>query len=493
MSAPALPSRVLVANRGEIALRVARSCHAAGVEVAAVFSEHDRAAPHVLAAELAAPVDSYLDGEAVIAAAQAMGCDAVHPGYGFLSENAGFARAVTAAGLVWIGPPPEAMETMGSKTAARAAMEAAGVPVVPGSGAASASELAAAAKAMGFPVLIKASAGGGGKGMTRVDSAEGFERVAAQTAAEAERAFGDGTIYLEKLVERPRHVEIQVFADKHGHCVSLGERECSIQRRHQKIVEESPSPAVDEALRARLGEAAVAAAEAVSYEGAGTIEFLLGDDGAFYFLEMNTRLQVEHPVTEWVTGLDLVRLQLEVACGGELPPEAREPEMRGWSIECRVYAEDPGAGHLPQAGPVLVLREPSGPGLRIDSALREGLDVTVHYDPMLAKVSTWGRTRLEAIERMREALARFVVLGLRTNIDHLRDVVCHEAFVAGELTTAFLDEHMPAWQPAAPEASSLAATVLPSRTAAATRGQAGPSIADPWLSASGFRIGEGAS
>jgi len=486
-----LPRRVLVANRGEIALRVARTCSGAGVEVATVFTEHDREAPHVLSAGRSTPVDSYLDGEAVIAAAQAMNCDAVHPGYGFLSENAAFARAVVAAGLTWIGPPPEAMETMGSKIAARAAMQAAGVPVVPGCDAAEPAALAKRAESVGFPLLIKASAGGGGKGMTRVDSADGFERLAAQTSAEAERLFGEGTIYLERLVERPRHIEIQVFADKHGNCVSFGERECSIQRRHQKIVEESPSPAVDETLRRRLGEAAVAAAKAVSYEGAGTVEFLLGEDGDFFFLEMNTRLQVEHPVTEWVTGLDLVRLQLEVACGVELPPEALDPQLRGWSIECRVYAEDPGAGFLPQAGPVLVLREPSGPGLRIDSALREGLDVTVHYDPMLAKVSTFGRNRQEAIERMSEALSRYVILGLRTNLDHLQDVIAHEAFRSGDVTTAFLDEHLPDWQGSEPGDAALAATALPSGAAAARTGASGPSIADPWLSGSGFRIGEG--
>ena len=493
MSAP-LPRRVLVANRGEIALRVARSCRAAGVDVAAVFTEHDREAPHVLGASRARAVDSYLDSAAILEAAKALEADAIHPGYGFLAENPDFARAVKAAGLTWIGPPAEAMETMGSKTAARAAMEAAGVPVVPGCPAGTPKELAAAAESVGFPLLIKASAGGGGKGMTRVDSPEGFERVVRQTAAEAERAFGDGTVYLEKLVERPRHVEIQVFADTHGHCVSLGERECSIQRRHQKIVEESPSPAVDADLRLKLGEAAVAAAKAVAYEGAGTIEFLLGADGSFYFLEMNTRLQVEHPVTEWVTGLDLVRMQLEVACGGTLPAEALEPRLQGWSIECRVYAEDPAAGHLPQAGRVLVLREPSGPGIRIDSAMREGLEVSVHYDPLIAKLSTWGRSRREAAERMDEALSRYVVLGLKTNIDHLRSVVMHEAFLAGDLTTAFLDEHLADWAAPPPSEAALAATALPTRAAASgTGGGGGRRIADPWQSGSGFRIGGGAS
>jgi acetyl/propionyl-CoA carboxylase alpha subunit len=492
VSGPTLPRRVLVANRGEIALRIARTCRAAGVEVAAVHTEPDREAPHVLGASWARAVESYLDGPGLVEAAGALGCDAVHPGYGFLAENADFARAVRQAGLTWIGPPPEAMETMGSKTEARAAMEAAGVPVVPGCPAASPAELRAAAERIGFPVLVKAAAGGGGKGMTRVDDAEVMERVARQASEEARRSFGDGAVYLEKLVDRPRHVEIQVFADRHGHCVSLGERECSIQRRHQKIVEESPSPAVDPRLRRDLGDAAVAAAEAVGYEGAGTVEFLLAPDGAFYFLEMNTRLQVEHPVTEWVTGLDLVRLQLEVACGAELPPEALKPSLNGWAIECRLYAEDPAAGHLPQAGPVLVLREPSGPGLRIDSALREGVDVTVHYDPLLAKVSTWGRTRHEAAERMHEALSRYVILGLRTNVSHLQDVVAHPAFLAGDLSTAFLDEHLADWRPPEPGPAALAATALPTRAGSGRSGSAaGPRVLDPWLSGSGFRLGQG--
>jgi acetyl/propionyl-CoA carboxylase alpha subunit len=385
------------------------------------------------------------------------------------------------------------MEVMGSKTAARRAMVAAGVPVVPGSAAGGPAVLERAAEAIGYPVLVKASGGGGGKGMTIVREAGDFTRAVLRAAAEARRSFGDATVYLEKLIERPRHVEIQVFADDHGHCVSLGERECSIQRRHQKIVEEAPSPVVDAALRERLGRAAVRAAEAVGYRGAGTVELLLSQEGEFWFLEMNTRLQVEHPVTECVTGLDLVRLQLDVAAGSPLPAAALEPTLRGWAIEARVYAEDPAAGHLPQAGPLLAVREPQGPGVRVDSGVAEGGEVSVHYDPLLAKVIGWGADRDEAIDRLRDALARHVILGVRTNLEHLQAILGHPAFREGRLSTAFLDEHLSGW-PGAQEVpdAALAATVLPVGRAAAGRGSqrgAQHGASDPWATLTGFRVG----
>jgi len=488
-----LPRRVLIANRGEIAVRITRSCHAAGVEVVAVFDENDGASPHLLVADRAVGVAGYLDADGLITVAREHGCDAVHPGYGFLSENRDFAAAVQDAGLIWIGPPAAAMRVMGGKDTARAAMQDAGVPVVPGAEPGSADDLAAAAEALGYPVFLKAVAGGGGKGMAIVTEEESLRRLYRQASEEAERSFGNGAVYLERVVEHPRHIEIQVFADAHGHTVALGERECSIQRRHQKIIEETPSPAVDAALRKRMSAAAVAAATAVGYVGAGTVEFLVDSQGTFYFLEMNTRLQVEHPVTEWITGLDLVRLQLEVAAGAPLPPEAIDPSFLGHSIECRIYAEDPAAGYLPQSGRLLLVREPSGPGVRIDSALAEGQEVTIHFDPMLAKLSTWGRDRDSALARMAEALRRFVVLGVTTNIDHLQAVLAHPSFVAGDLSTAFLQEHLPDWTGSAPTpALALAATALAERFGAGrSSGTGGPNAAtryDPWDLSSGLRL-----
>ena len=496
MSAP-LPRRVLVANRGEIAVRITRTCHACGVQVVAVYTEQDAASPHILAADRALLVASYVDPDALIEAARTGGADAVHPGYGFLAESAAFATAVQDAGLLWIGPPPEAIAAMGSKVRARATMRAAGVPVVPGSDAGDADALAAAAAALGYPVLLKAVAGGGGKGMAIVHDEAALRRAFRQARDEAERSFGDGAVYLEKLILRPRHVEVQVFADMHGNTVALGERECSIQRRHQKIVEESPSPAVDAALRQRMSAAAVAAARAVGYVGAGTVEFLLDERRHFYFLEMNTRLQVEHPVTEWTTGLDLVRLQLEVAAGGTLPPEALEPRFVGHALECRIYAEDPAAGFLPQSGRLLLVREPTGPGIRVDSALAEGQEITIHFDPMLAKISTWGRGRAESIARMREALRRFVLLGVRTNIDHLQDLLATDAFAAGRLHTGFLDEYLPDWAPPAQvpplvlAATALAERFAAGRTAAAEApaATAGREVFDPWETLAAFRVG----
>jgi acetyl-CoA carboxylase biotin carboxylase subunit len=448
--------RLLIANRGEIALRIVRACRELDIEAVAVYSDADAAAPHVRAADRAvrigpaAPSDSYLAIGAIVDAARASGADAVHPGYGFLSERAAFADACTRAGLVFVGPPASAIEAMGSKIGARALMERAGVPVVPGRTPTDQTDagIRVAATAIGFPVLIKASAGGGGKGMRTARDLSSLAEAVPAARREAQAAFGDGALYVERLIERPRHVEIQVFADAHGNAVHLFERECSVQRRHQKVIEESPSPVLTPALRARMGAAAVAAARGAGYVNAGTIEFLLDDQGGtgdaarFYFLEMNTRLQVEHPVTEAVTGTDLVRVQLHVAAGGRLPWLQADLGQRGHAIECRVYAEDPASGFLPQAGPLLVYREPSGPGIRVDSGVEQGADVPVHYDPMLAKLIASGETREAAIARATAALRAFPVLGVRTNIAFLINVLRHPAFAAGEIHTGFIDQHL---------------------------------------------------
>jgi len=447
-------TRVLVANRGEIALRVIRACREMGIETVAVASDADATARHVRAADAAVRVgpppaaESYLNIPALIAAARTSGADAVHPGYGFLSERAAFARACVDAGLIFIGPPADAIERMGSKIGARTLMEQAGVPVVPGRTPADQSDagIAAAADAIGFPVLVKASAGGGGKGMRAAHDAATLAEAIPSARREAQAAFGDGTLYVERLIQRPRHIEIQVFADAHGNAVHLFERECSIQRRHQKIVEESPSPVLTPAVRGRMGKAAVAAATSAGYRNAGTIEFLLegaGDAAKFYFLEMNTRLQVEHPVTEMVTGTDLVRAQLLVASGRPLPWRQEDLAQRGHAIECRVYAEDPSSGFLPQAGPLALYREPDGPGIRIDSGVEEGTAVPVQYDPMLAKLIASGETRDAAIARAVAALRQFPILGVRTNVAFLIRTLEHPAFRAGDLHTGFVDEHLP--------------------------------------------------
>jgi 3-methylcrotonyl-CoA carboxylase alpha subunit len=446
-------TRLLVANRGEIALRVIRACREIGIETVAIYSDADAGARHVRAADVAVRVgpapasESYLNIAAVIGAARAAGADAVHPGYGFLSERAAFAGACAAAGLVFVGPPAAAIERMGSKIGARALMDEAGVPLVPGRTPKDQTDrgVAAAAQAIGFPVLVKASAGGGGKGMRDARDAKELADAIPAARREAMAAFGDGTLYVERLIERPRHVEVQIFADDHGNAVHLFERECSIQRRHQKIVEESPSPALTPAVRERMGAAAVTAARTAGYRNAGTIEFLLegeGDAARFYFLEMNTRLQVEHPVTELVTGTDLVRAQLTVAMGRPLPWRQEDLRQRGHAIECRVYAEDPANGFLPQAGLLRLYREPSGPGIRVDSGVEEGTGVPVQYDPMLAKLIAYGETRDQAIARAAAALRGFPILGVRTNVPFLINVLQHPMFRAGRLHTGFVDEHL---------------------------------------------------
>ncbi len=442
-------SCILVANRGEIACRIMRTARALGIRTVAVHSDADADSPHVAQADVAvhlpgnSPADTYLRGELLVAAARAAGADAVHPGYGFLSERAGFAQEVLDAGLVWIGPSPAAIAAMGSKLASKDLMRNAGVPVLPGATVrhGETDALIAAARDIGYPVLVKASAGGGGRGMRVVRAEADLVAAVEGATSEAASAFGDGTVFLERYVEGSRHVEVQVMADAHGACVSLFERECSIQRRHQKIIEESPSPAVSPGLRARLGQAAVAAASAVAYVGAGTVEFLLDADGEFFFLEMNTRLQVEHPVTELVTGLDLVALQISVAEGHALHHEALSPHLNGHAIEARLYAEDPTHGYLPSTGTIHRFAVPERPHLRVDSGIVDGSVVSPFYDPMLAKVIVWAPTRTEAIRALAGALADSRIHGVVTNRNQLVEVLRHPEFVAGNTDTGFLERH----------------------------------------------------
>ncbi|MDH5294593.1 MAG: ATP-grasp domain-containing protein, partial [Acidimicrobiia bacterium] len=444
-------TKLLVANRGEIARRVFRTARAMGISTVAIFSDPDSDAPFVAEADEAiaiggaSPADSYLRVDAVLDAARRAGADALHPGYGFLAENADFAQAVIDAGLTWVGPSPAAIRSMGSKLESKRLMVEAGVPTLASVDVTGMepSQVAEAGLDIGYPILVKASAGGGGKGMRIVRDAGDLVDAVAGARREAASAFGDDTVFLERYLDAPRHVEIQVFGDSLGNIVSLFERECSIQRRHQKIVEESPSPAVDEDLRRRMGEAAVAAARAVDYVGAGTVEFLL-QDGEFSFLEMNTRLQVEHPVTELITGLDLVRLQLLVAQGAPLPSEALSPTITGHAIEVRLYAEDAANSFLPVTGTIHRFRFPEMTGLRVDSGVEDGSEISVHYDPMLAKVIVWAPTRVEAAATLASALSRAEIQGSITNRNLLANVLRHPEFVAGATDTHFLERHDPA-------------------------------------------------
>jgi len=440
---------VLIANRGEIALRIARTCRAMGIRTVAVYSDADAGAPHARACDLAIRIgpppvrDSYLRIEAIVEAAQSVGAQAIHPGYGFLSENAAFAEACAAAGIAFVGPPPAAMRVMGDKIAAKKTVEAAGVPTVAGylGGEQSIAALTEQAKRIGLPILVKAAAGGGGKGMRLVTEGGAFADSAAAAKREAQAAFGDDTVFLERFLSKPRHIEIQILADAHGRCISLGERECSIQRRHQKVLEETPSTAVSPALREQLGHAAVRAASAVGYRNAGTVEFMLDASGAFYFLEMNTRLQVEHPITELVTGVDLVRAQLLIAAGHDLPLRGEDASPRGHAIEVRIYAEDAENDFLPSTGRITHFELPEGPGIRNDAGVETGSIVTADYDPMLAKLIVYDRTRDAAIERLKAALDEYLVGGVTTNIPFLRWIAGHPAFAAGATTTAFIADH----------------------------------------------------
>jgi len=443
-------SKVLVANRGEIAVRVIRACRELGIATVAIYSEADREALHVRLADEAHPCgpaparESYLQAERVVAIARRTGADALHPGYGFLAENGDFADLCAAEGIRFIGPSGAAIRAMGDKLASRRIVEGAGVAVVPGTREplddAGAVE---AARALGFPVMVKASAGGGGRGLRRVTDEASLCKALPRARSEAKSAFGDDRLYLEKALERPRHIEVQILADGVGRRVHLFERECSIQRRHQKLVEEAPAAGLDPALREALGEAARAAAQAVAYEGAGTCEFLLDASGSFYFLEMNTRIQVEHAITEEITGVDLVQAMIRIAAGEPLAFDASGPAIRGHAIEARIYAEDPEKGFLPSPGTVAAWRPPTGPGIRVDTGIAAGDVISVHYDPLLAKLVAWGSDRDEAIERLRAALDALVLEGPRTTLPFHRWLVRHEAFRAGDVDTGFVDTH---WQ-----------------------------------------------
>jgi acetyl-CoA carboxylase biotin carboxylase subunit len=442
--------KILIANRGEIACRVIRACREMNIATVAVYSDADAEALHVRMADEAynigppPSVESYLRGDKIIDIANRTGSRAIHPGYGFLSENAGFVREVMAAGIAFIGPPPEAMEAMGGKISARKIAIAAGVPVVPGTTEplTSFDEARETAARMGYPVMLKASAGGGGKGMRLVESEAELKSALDNAQSEARASFGDDAVYIEKAIVRPRHIEIQVFSDTHGNHVHLGERECSIQRRHQKVIEEAPSPINSAELRAAMGACAVKVAAAVDYVGAGTVEFLVSDiDKSFYFLEMNTRLQVEHPVTELVTGIDLVREQIRVAAGDPLSFSQDDIVLQGHAIECRVYAEDPANDFMPSPGRITRLRLPQGPGVRDDGGVYEGAEVSIYYDPMISKFATYGRDRGEAIDRMRRGLAEYDVGGIKTTLPFFRGVMDDKEFIEGRLDTGFISRY----------------------------------------------------
>ncbi|NOX61578.1 MAG: acetyl-CoA carboxylase biotin carboxylase subunit [Chloroflexi bacterium] len=442
--------KVLIANRGEIAVRIIRACQERGIKTVAVYSDPDRTALHVRYADEAyhigpAPArDSYLRGDKLIDVARRAGADAIHPGYGFLAENAQFAADCRDAGIVFIGPSPEAIEAMGDKVTARETVAKAGVPLVPGTPRdLPDDELIRAAEQLGYPVLVKASAGGGGKGMRLVHRPDDLISALGAARREALAAFGNDSVYLEKAIEGARHVEIQILADARGNVIHLGERECSIQRRHQKLVEEAPSVAVDEELRQKMGAIAVAAARAVDYVSAGTIEFLLDKEGNFYFLEMNTRLQVEHPVTELVTGVDIVKEMISIADGRRLRIKQDDVRMKGWAIECRITAEDPENNFMPSGGKVVALREPTGPGIRVESGVYEGMEVSLFYDPMIAKLIAYGESRAEAILRMRRALSEYRIAGIKTSIPFHRTLMDSPRFQWGQFDTKFLDDYTP--------------------------------------------------
>ena len=474
--------RVLVANRGEIAIRIFHTLHEMGIATVSVFTDEDEGSLHRYAAHQAYHVANYLDVEELVDAARMTRSDAIHPGYGFLAENAGFAAAVSGAGLILIGPSEETIRSMGDKLEAKQMMQQAGVPTLPTWEGGPPTEE--------YPVLVKAVGGGGGKGMRLVQTPDALEDALESAAREASKAFGDDRVFIEKYVEKPRHVEIQILGDSKGNYVHLFERECSIQRRHQKIIEETPSPAIDGAKREEMGAAAVAAAKAVGYLGAGTVEFILDPSGEFCFLEMNTRLQVEHPVTEWTTGTDLVREQIRIANGEPISFTQDQLRQTGHSIECRIYAEDPTEGFRPATGLVEVYRPPDGPGIRVDSGIEEGSVIGFHYDPLLAKLITWGPDRDASIARMERALHDFVLLGVRNNVDFLRRVVSTPAFRAGDLDTHFLERHADLSEPEPgriPLEGLLAASVGTSRVQAGTGSAAKTAFADVWQSLESWR------
>ncbi len=504
--------KVLIANRGEIAVRVSQTLQEMGIKVIALYSDADKNALHVRMADEAyhlpgnTAAETYLQAEKILSIAKKAKADAIHPGYGFLSENAGFATACAKAGITFIGPSPEAIESMGDKIIAKSIMTKAGVPVVPGWAGdinaddidASFNTLSQEAESIGYPLLVKAAAGGGGKGMRLVNEAKDLKGALEAAAREAKNAFGDNRIFLEKYITRPRHVEFQIFGDEHGNVVHLFERECSIQRRHQKIIEESPSPALDSKLRPKLrekmGQAAINAAKAINYTNAGTVEFILAEDGSFYFLEVNTRLQVEHPVTEMVTHLDLVQAQIAVAQGEELPFSQGDLRQEGHAIECRIYAEDASRNFMPSIGRLAHYHPPDGPDIRVDSGVESGSEVSIHYDPMLSKLIVWGENREKAINKAKWALNHFPILGVTTNTCFLRDVISHPAFESGNIHTHFLDEHeitSQAPEEIPDEALIVGALVLSngnlSKKSSATGAKIGYDAENPWQKANAWR------
>ena len=467
---PTLFQKILIANRGEIAVRIIRACRELGLQTVAVYSDVDRNAMHVRYATEAyhigppSPRESYLKIDKIIETAKRSGAEAIHPGYGFLAERADFAQACADEGIAFIGPPPSAIASMGDKVTARRTVQQAGVPVVPGTAEQDLpdDELRAATAFVGFPLLIKAAAGGGGKGMRRVDSPENFDDALQAARREAQAAFGNGSVYLEKLVEGARHIEIQILADQHGNTIYLGERECSIQRRHQKLLEEAPSVIMDEDLRQRMGTMAVQVAQTVNYVNAGTIECLVDKDKNFYFLEMNTRLQVEHPVTELVTGMDIVKEQIRIARGRKLSRSQEEVRLNGHAIECRINAEDPYNNFMPATGKIIAQTLPTGPGVRVDAGVTSGDSITPYYDPMIAKLICWGEARGEALLRMRRALSEYRILGLKTNIPFHQHLLDSTRFIAGQFDTSFVEDRfgMDFQTPPRPEIAAIFATLV---------------------------------
>jgi len=501
--------KVLIANRGEIAVRVIRACREMGIVSVAVYSEADRMSLHVQLADEAVAigpppaVESYLNMDRIVRAAHDTGSEAIHPGYGFLAENAAFARLCEKSGLVFIGPNSEALELVGDKVRARQTMENAGIPIIPGmkSIPKSISECEAAAAVIGYPVIVKASAGGGGKGMRIVCHDQELKPALEAGRREAKSAFGDESVYLEKYIEEPRHVEFQVLADNAGETVHLFERECSIQRRHQKIVEETPSPALDPELRARMGETAVRAMRTAGYNNAGTVEFLLDKNRNFYFLEVNARLQVEHPVTELVTGVDLVRRQILIAAGEKLNLAQGDLRQRGHAIECRIYAEDPENNFLPSSGKVLFLKEPTGPGIRYDGGIYGGWEVPIYYDPILAKLIVWAESRETACRRMASALDGFVILGIHSTVGFLKEIIDHPEFRAGRTDTAFIKKHFEGWRERGKDEAqlrlALAAAAFDEMAAARqggdTKRETKRDALTPWKTLGRWKIGESES
>ncbi len=496
--------KILVANRGEIALRVMKACREMDIPTVAVYSTSDKESLHVRFADEALcigpppPLESYLDIDKILSSARERGADAIHPGYGFLAENPELARRCEEEGVTFIGPGSKAMALLGNKVESRKTMIKAGVAVIPGmvGGSTDVRALGKEAERMGFPVLVKAAGGGGGKGMRIIRHARDLEESLGSCMREAKAAFGDDTIYLEKYIERPRHIEFQILADTHGNVIHLFERECSIQRRYQKIVEETPSVALDFGLRDKMGAVAVKVAQTVGYSNAGTVEFLLDEKGEFYFLEVNARVQVEHPITEAVVGVDLVKHQIRVASGERLSLKQKGLRQRGHAIECRIYAEDPENNFLPSAGKILFVREPDGPGIRCDSGIWSGCEVPVHYDPILSKLVVWDETREQTRKRMVAALRDYAILGVRTNTQFLIDILEHPAFREGATHTGFIPDHLSDWRPPEPDgtelkAALLAAAALERKGPASRPGSARVETFSPWKAGTGWRIGGG--